>query len=745
MIAAFAYYLWLDRAVCGNAIAGIAEWRPKPEVRDLFLEAGMYERLFSPDGVAVIGASQNPTKLGYGVARNLVLSNYQGNLYFVNPHAGQLFDRPIYPNLQSIPDPIDLAVILIPAPAIPAVLEDCGRKGIPFVIIGSGGFREIGPEGEALEQQCLLIARHYGLRVLGPNCIGFLDTHLPIDTTFLPLPGPIPGDIAFLSHSGAICEAVIDWARGQGFGLSRLVSLGNQMDLTETDLLQPVAEDENTRVITMYLEGVGDGRAFVEQAQKVTRKVPVVAIKVGRSALGQLAVASHTGALAGEDRAFEAGFRKAGVIRAQTSEELFDWARALAWCPLPGGRRMAVLTNAGGPGAIAVDALDAQGLAISELQQDTIKRLGEILPPVASLRNPVDMLASAGPLEYANCLRALLDDQGVDGVMVILPPPPMTTAAEVAGAIIPVIRSTGKPVVLTLMGEELIAHAARLFRQAHIPEYRFPERAASALAVLVRRMEQMKEQPVPATRFEDVDQQKAMALLEETQAGKDLFVSPSIAAKVAACYGISTPEEALAKSEEQAIQLAESIGFPVVLKAASEDLPHKSDIGGVVTDLDSVAAVSAAYRAIIENMGRKAPFAKMEGVLVQKMIAGGQEVILGVVRDPQFGPLVMFGSGGIEVEGLNDVAFALAPLSHSETRNLIERTWAGRKLNGYRSLGPVDREAVIEALQRLGQLAMDFPQIAEVEINPLRVLPGKGGAFALDVRLRVKSETSPAS
>jgi len=700
----------------------------------------MFERLFSPRGVAVVGASQNPTKLGYGVARNLVVSNYQGNLHFVNPRGGQLFDRPIYPNLASVPDPVDLAVILIPAPAVPGVLKDCGQRGIRFAIIGSGGFRETGPEGEALEQHCLQIARQYEIRVIGPNCIGFLDTHLPIDATFLPLPGPIPGDIAFLSHSGAICEAVIDWARGQGFGLSRLVSLGNQMDLTETDLLQPVAEDEHTRVITMYLEGVGDGRAFIEQAQIVTRKIPVVAIKVGRSALGQLAVVSHTGALAGEDNVYDAALQKAGVIRAQTSEELFDWARALAWSPLPRGRRMAILTNAGGPGAIAVDALDAQGLLASELELDTIERLRTILPPAASLRNPVDMLASAGPLEYANCLRLLLDDASVDGVMVILPPPPMTTAAEVAGAIIPVIRSTNKPVILTLMGEELIAHAARLFRQAHVPEYRFPERAASALAALVKREEQLRAQPSPPAGFEDVDKQSISDVLEGARVGRNGFINPSIAAKIVACYGISTPEEALARSEQEAAQFAERMGFPVVLKVASRDLPHKSDMGGVVIDLDTVPAVINAYRKIILDMEKKAPFVEVEGVLVQKMIMGGQDVILGVVGDPQFGPLLMFGSGGIEVEGLNDVAFALAPMSHSETESLLERTWAGRKLSGYRSLAPVDREAVVEALQRLGQLALDFPQITEVEINPLRVLAGKGGAFALDVRLRINPE-----
>ncbi|HMK09515.1 MAG TPA: CoA-binding protein, partial [Anaerolineales bacterium] len=316
----------------------------------------MWEHFFAPRGVVVIGASHTPSKLGYGAARNLVVSEYPGAIHFVNPKGGELFGRPIRSRVADVPDPVDLAVILIPAAAVPEALEACGRRGIPAAIIGSGGFRETGPAGAALEKTCLEIARRYAIRLVGPNCIGLLDTHLPIDTSFLPLPGPIPGDIAFLSHSGAICEAVIDWARGQGFGLSRLVSLGNQLDLTEADFLAPTVADPHTRVVAMYLEGVGDGRRFIVEAAKASRQKPLVAIKVGRSEGGRRAVASHTGALAGRDAAYDAAFRKAGVLRAENSEEVFDWARALAWCPLPKGPRMAVLTNAGGPGAIAVDA-----------------------------------------------------------------------------------------------------------------------------------------------------------------------------------------------------------------------------------------------------------------------------------------------------------------------------------------------------------------------------------------------------
>ncbi|HEY45918.1 MAG: hypothetical protein AMJ88_03750 [Anaerolineae bacterium SM23_ 63] len=698
----------------------------------------MLDTFFSPRGVAVIGASQNPTKLGYGTARNLVVSSYRGSIYFVNPRGGRLFDQPIYPNVASVPDPVDLAIIMIPAASVPDVLEECGQRGIRFAIVGAGGFRETGPEGEALEQHCLDIARSHNVRVLGPNCIGFLDTHLPINATFLPLPGPIPGDIAFLSHSGAICEAVIDWARGQGFGLSRLVSLGNQMDLNEGDMLSAIATDPNTRVVAMYMEGVGDGPTFIRQAKAVTREKPVVAIKVGLSAAGRAAVASHTGALAGEDAAYEAAFRKAGVIRARHSEEMFDWAQALAWCPLPSGPRIAILTNAGGPGAIAADALESEDLSLAELTEATRDQLKEFLPPAASLRNPIDMLAGAGPREYADGLRALLADDAVDGVIVILPPPPMTTAAEVAGAIIPVIRLASKPVMVALMGEELIAHAARLFRQSHIPDYRFPERAASAMRVLVERSRQLEAPEEISLKLDNINLEAAKESINQGEIGKSGFLDSLESAKVVQRYGIKIPSEILAETAEQAVEAANQLGYPVALKIVALDVPHKSDFGGVVLDLHSPQEVLEGFENILGMTKVKVPEEQIRGVLVQKMIPDGQDVIVGVVRDDQFGPLVMFGSGGVEVEALEDVAFALAPLTHHEVEEMVERTWAGQRLRGYRSLPPADREAVIEVLLRLGQLVVDLPQIVEVEINPLRALPEGNGALALDVRLRLE-------
>jgi acetate---CoA ligase (ADP-forming) len=691
---------------------------------------------FKPQGVAVVGASQDPTKLGYGLARNLVQSNYQGVVHFVNPAGGSLLGRPMYPSILEVPDPVDLAFLLIPAGFVPQALHACAARGVRAVVIGSGGFRETGPEGAALEDECIRIARQHDLRLIGPNCIGLLDTHLPIDATFLPPPGPLPGDVAFVSHSGAICAAVIDWARGQGFGLSRLVSLGNQADVNETDVLAPVAADPFTRVITLYLEGVSDGRRFVHEARQVTRRKPVIALKVGRYSSGQRAVASHTGALAGQENAFTAAFRRAGVIRADTSEEVFDWARALAWCPPPHGRAVAVLTNAGGPGVTAADALEARGMQLASLAEPTLEKLRALLPPAASLHNPVDMLASASPEQYAASLRVLLEDPAVDSALVILPPPPMFTAGAVAKSIIPIIHRSEKPVVIALMGERLIQEAIEHFRAARVAEYRFPERAASALAVLAQRAEYLHQVDEPAPEPDPQKIERARALLAP-YAAQDQFLSPEVVEQLLNIYNIPTPAARFASTAVEASRLAAEIGFPVALKADSPEIVHKSDIGGVLLGLVDEEAVARGYESILENVRQKQPTAALNGVHVQRMIPAGQEVIVGVVQDVQFGPLVMFGSGGVEVEGLKDVAFGLAPLQRREAVEMMDATWAGRKLQGYRALPTADREGVQAVLLSLAQLAVDFPELAEIEINPLRVLPVGEGVLALDARARL--------
>jgi len=692
---------------------------------------------FDPAGVAIIGASSAPAKLGFGVARNLTQSGYTGAIHFVNPRGGRLLERPVYTTIAAVPDPVDLAVVIVPAPAVAETLAQAGDRGIRAAIIVSGGFRETGPAGARLEDDCLRVARNYDMRLIGPNCVGLLDTHRPLDTTFLPPPGPTPGDVAFISHSGAICAAVIDWARGQGFGLSQLVSLGNQIDVRETDMLTSVAADRHTRVITLYLEGISDGRRFVHCARQVTRHKPIIALKVGRFAAGQRAVASHTGALAGQESAFNAAFRRAGVIRANTSEELFDWARALAWCPLPAGRDVAVLTNAGGPGVTAADMLESRGLRLAALRPETDAALRALLPPDAGLANPVDMLAAATAAQYAGALRLLLEDPGVHSAMVVVPPPPMESAGSIARALIPIITTAAKPVVIALMGERMIQEAVEYFRAARVPEYRFPERAAAALAVLVERAESARalaadeEAVAPLGR---IDPDRVHRLLARCDAG---FLPLEIINEALAAYGIRTPRAELATTADAAVDLAWQIGFPVAVKVASPDIVHKSEVGGVQLNLQDPDSVRRAFDEVLAAARAAAPGSVIHGVTVQQMILIGQEVIVGAVQDAQFGPLVMFGSGGVEVEGLRDVEFALAPVTPGEAEGLLARTWAGRRLAGFRNMPPADRAAVLAVIRRLGQLAADFPQLAEIELNPVRVLPGDGGAVAVDARARL--------
>lgn len=675
---------------------------------------------FQPKGVVIVGASTSPQKLGYGVARNLVVSGYRGAIHFVSQKSGMLFGRPLYTALSQVPEPVDLAVLIVPAGDTPQALEACGRRGIHAVIIVASGFRESGSEGAALEARCLEIARRQGIRIVGPNCIGSLNTHLPLDTTFLPPPLPPRGHIGFISHSGAFCAAIVDWSRNHGFGFSQLISLGNQADVNETDILPVVADDEHTRVVTLYLEGVSNGKRFVETAREVTRTKPVLALKVGRFEAGRRAAASHTGALAGSDIAYDAAFEKCGIYRANSAEEMFDWAQALAACPLPQGRNAAVLTNAGGPGVMAADALERCGLRMANLSAGTKKSLAAKLPPAASVQNPVDMLASASPTQYADCLSILLADSAVDAVLLILPPPPMYRAEEAAEALIPILQASHKPVLMTLPGSELTKEAEKRFQQAGIPTYTFPEQAASALGILARRAEDMR-QATPHKAH------------KQTRLPTSPLPSGSTPEDLVAAYGIPTAPSKLAASAEQAVSMAREVGFPLVMKIASPDIPHKSDLGGVLLDLANEEAVYLGYAKLIESIRAKRPQARIQGVSLQRQVSAGQEVIVGMTRDPQFGPLLMFGSGGVEVEGLKDIAFALGPLTPAEAETLMRRTWAGQKLDGFRSLPPVDKAAVVHALVGLAQLAEEHPEIAEIEINPLRVL--RKGAVALDVRM----------
>ncbi len=689
---------------------------------------------FHPKGVVIAGASSQPEKLGYAVARNLVQSGYRGAIHFVNPKGGTLFGWEMYASLADVPEPLELAVLVVPAPAAPESLRLCGERGIKAVILLSGGFRETGSEGAALENECLEVCQQYGMRLVGPNCVGLIDTNLPLDTTFLQTATPPPGDVGFISHSGAICAALVDWSRQQGFSFSRIASLGNQADVNETDLLGQLADDPDTRVIAMYLEHIGSGVRFVQEASRTVHKKPIIALKAGRSSAGQKAAASHTGALAGSESAYDAAFEKAGVLRARNTEEMFDWARALAWCPLPQGRRVAILTNAGGPGVLAADAVEAEGLALAEFTPGTIAALSSLLPTAASKHNPVDMIASGGPKEYAACLNVLLKDPNVDSVLVLSVPPPMFPAEQVVEAIQPTIHSSSKPVLAAFTGGMLTHTALEHFQQGHMAAYSFPERAASALACLTKRAEYLAKPDKSPTVLADVEQKTAKRVLAETPAGS--WLESEACFHLLEAYRIPGAPIKLTHSPEEAAQCAAQWACPVVLKVASPDLPHKSDVGGVLLDLQNLEDVRSGYTKIIERVHAARPEVHIEGVHIQRMIPSGQEVIIGAVRDPRFGPMVMFGSGGVEVEGLKDVAFALAPLEQAEAEALIRRTWAGKKLKGFRSIQPADEAAVAEILVRLSHLAHDCPQIQEIEINPLRVLAPGMGTVAVDVRIK---------
>ena len=505
--------------------------------------------------------------------------------------------------------------------------------------------------------------------------------------------------------------------------------------MTETDVLATVAADDHTRVVTMYLEGISNGRRFVDVARQITQHKPVLALKVGRTGGGKKAAASHTGALAGQEAAYDAAFRRAGVQRAETAQEMFDWARALAWCPLPHGDNVAILTNAGGPGVMAADALEAHGLVLAPLAEGTKELLCEILSPAASVTNPVDMLATATPQQYAGSLRLLLADGNVDAVLLILPPPPTDTAIGVARQIIPVIEAATKPVVVALMGHGLIQEAQDAFRAVNIPTYPFPETGSSALAALGRRahiLAQPEERPVV---YKEIDVARASELLATAEPG---WLSQELLKELLLAYGIPMPAMALARTATEAGVMAAKIGFPVALKIVSPDIVHKSDVGGIALSLADATAVERACAQMMARAREAHPEAELAGAQVQRMVPGGQEMIAGVTRDPQFGPLVMFGSGGVEVEGLQDVAFELAPLTRGAAQRLLQETWAGKKLAGFRHIATADETAVLDILIRLGQMAHDLPQLAEIEINPLLALDK--GATAVDVRARLASD-----
>ncbi len=696
---------------------------------------------FNPRSVAVIGASRDSHKLGHGVVRNLYNYHYRGKVYPVNPKAREILGYTCYPNIAAVPKPVDLAIVIVPANHVTSTVADCGKAGVSAAIVVSGGFSEIGPVGAQREKELKETAAQYNVRLLGPNCIGTIDTHTPVNTTFV-VGMPRSGDIAFVSQSGAVVAAVIDWALGSGVGFSRMVSMGNGADVNEIELLAEMAADPQSRVITGYLEGVADGRAFMEVASAAARDKPVVMLKVGRGEGGAQAVASHTGALAGSAEAYDAAFRKAGVLRANSLEELLDWARALAWQPLPQGNRVAVLTNAGGPGILAIDALEAAGLELAPLTETTRDYLVSRCPPHANVRNPVDILAGSGPGTYARALDALLADETVDAVVVIQAPQDWfypTSLAEVIGEVAASWAGRRKPVLACIMGLASTADALDILHRRRIPNYAFPERVASTLGAMLARRRWLDAPPDASAPAYLADLDRASAILQDALQGGRETLSARETAQLLDAYDVTIPADGLAETVDEAVALADEFGYPVALKIASPDISHKSDVGGVAIGLYGPEQVRAAFKLILVTVQKRQPAARVDGLLVQQMIPAGQEVIVGWKRDAQFGPLMLVGSGGIEVELVRDVEVGIAPLGRREAEGMLDATLVSRRLAGWRGSSPADREAVIEVLLRLSQLALDFPQIAELEINPLRVLDAGEGAYALDCRAILRS------
>jgi acetyltransferase len=694
------------------------------------------EAYFRPASVAVIGASTNPAKLGHAVLKNLIEGGYasQGRVVPINPTGGEILGIPTYPSILDVPETIDLAVIVIPYPLVPAALRECGEKGVPATIVISAGFREAGMEGLERERELIQIAKEYHLRLIGPNCLGVIDTYTPLNASFA-AGTPPSGPMAFMSQSGALGTAVLDIALAGRLGLSKFVSLGNKADVNEIDLLQAWAEDEHTRVILIYSEGMPNGQEFIRVARQITPKKPVIAIKSGVTQSGSRAVSSHTGSLAGSEQAYHAAFHQAGILRADSMEALFDAALAIGYQPELKGKRIAIVTNAGGPGILATDALERAGLNMARFEVGTIHALEGFLPDAASAANPVDVLGDARADRYLFAIHEVLADPNTDGLLVVLTPQAMTEIEATAQAVGELSVKTDKPILACFMGEARVAKGIQILNRFGVPNYPFPERAGYAF----RQMADYQEiKSRPAVKFEKfkIDTAPVKQAIAAVRTEGRLAIGDSEARTILQAYGLRIPRSEIAATPEDAIRIASEIGYPVVLKIASPDILHKTDVGGVKVGLQNGEDVRDAYELMVYRAHRYLPEARIWGCLVQEMApSGGLEVLVGMNRDPQFGPLVTFGLGGIYVETLKDVTFRIAPFSRREAEEMINEIRAHALLDGVRGKPPMDKKSIVDALLRIGQLVQDFHEIVELDINPLMVYPHEQGAVAIDMRL----------
>ena len=691
--------------------------------------------ILSPKSIAVIGASRRSGAVGNRIVKNILESGFKGPIYPINPKADKIHGLKCYPSVLKVEGDVDLAVVAVPARIVPEVVEEAGVKGVRGLIVISAGFREIGEEGAKLEKEVLTLCRKYGMRMVGPNCLGVINTSVPMNTTFASSQ-PIPGSIAFLSQSGALCTAVIDWAPREGLGFSVIVSLGNSADLNVVDFIEALKEDENTRVIACYIEGISEGDRFVKVVRDVSKRKPVVILKAGLTSMGIRAVSSHTGSMAGSAVAYSTVFKRIGVVQVDSVEELFNYARAFASQPIPEGRGLAILTNAGGPGIVATDSCEKSGLRLAWLSQETIEKLRAILPEQASVINPVDVLGDASAERYKQALQILLDDPGVNSVIVILTPQAVTQPVETAKAILEVYRSNPKkPILAVFMGGEAVAEAVKILRDNGIPVYEFPEEAVKTVEGMVRYAEYLREpleQEIP--EFER-DMDTVRRIIERARLeGRTVLLGPE-ARLVMKAYGLKVPESGFAQNVRQALAIANKIGYPVALKVVSPHILHKTDVGGVVLNIRSDYELEEAYDSIMRNVAALMPQARIYGVEVQEMASRGKEVIIGMHRDMQFGPLIMFGLGGIYVNLIKDVSFRLAPIGRKEAYDMVTETKAYTLLRGFRGEPPSDIDSVVDTLVRVSRLALDFKEIADLDINPLIVYERGKNSLALDVKI----------
>ncbi len=695
------------------------------------------ESFFNPKSVAVVGASRQKGKVGYEILVNMISSGYEGKVFPVNRGADTLEGLKCYPDLEAIGETPELVIIIVPARFVLEVIRQCAKLGTKAVIIITAGFKEIGEDGKKLEDELVHVARKAGIRVIGPNCLGVIVTAAKLNASF---GGELPnvGHTGYLSQSGALLAAILDTAKANGIGFSSLFSIGNKADIDELDLIQALAEDRNTKVIAGYLENIKDGNAFVREAERISHRKPILLMKSGGTAAGAKAASSHTGSLAGSEVAYECMFARAGIIRCDSITQQFDFAQAFANQPLPKGSSVVVVTNAGGAGIMAADAIEREGLTFAKLEESTIEKLQSNLPSAANFHNPVDVLGDALADRYEFALDLVLDDPGVDTVLILLTPQAMTQAKETAEAIVRQARAKPtKPILVCFLGASKVEAGVRVLREAKVPQYDSPESAVATIKAMSDHV-RWRARPKRVVRLFPVNRRKVESIIERHLRQGAREIGEAESKEILEAYGFATPKGSIATTADQAANIAQQLDYPVVLKIWSPDILHKSDVGGVKVGLNSDQEVRDAFDLMMYRIPKKRPEAHILGVLVQEMCRSGREVILGMHRDPHFGPLMMFGMGGIMVEVLKDVAFYLAPLTGEEAKQMLMKTKTYQLLTGIRGQEGVDIETIAEGLQRLSQLVTEFPQIQEMDINPYVVGPPGTTAIAVDARISVE-------